>query len=129
VRLSKGSARRLEQGLKEADVVVEGEYRIAPVEHAYIEPEAVLVEPTDDGLLVHSSTKSVHLDQAEICRVLDWPAASVQVVAPVIAGASAVNRTSPSTSWRPFLRPHQQARYDGVHRRKASRCRPSATAA
>lgn len=76
-----------EQGLKEADVVVEGEYRIAPVEHAYIEPEAVLVEPVDDGLLVHSSTKSVHLDRAEICRVLDWPAARVQVVAPVIGGS------------------------------------------
>ena len=76
-----------EQGLREADVIVEGEYRTAPVEHAYIEPEAVLVEPGGDGILVWSSTKSVHLDQAEIARVLDLPTARIQVVAPVIGGS------------------------------------------
>jgi CO/xanthine dehydrogenase Mo-binding subunit len=76
-----------ERALAEAEVVVEGEYRTSPVEHAYIEPEAVLVEPTDNGIFVWSSTKSVHLDQAEIAGVLGWPLDRIGVAAPVIGGS------------------------------------------
>lgn len=76
-----------ERALVKADVVVEGTYRVAPVEHAYIEPEAVLVEPTDGGIFVWSSTKSVHLDRAEIARVLGWPLDRIAVAAPAIGGS------------------------------------------
>lgn len=77
----------VEEGLREAEIVIHGEYRCAPVEHAYIEPEAVFVEPYKDGLLVWSATKSVHLDRAEIARVLAWPVERIHVVAPVIGGS------------------------------------------
>ena len=83
-RVARGS---VEEGLREADVIVEGEYYLAPVEHAYIEPEAVMVEPHRDGLLVWSATKSVHLDRAEIARVLGWPPDRIHVVAPLIGGS------------------------------------------
>jgi CO/xanthine dehydrogenase Mo-binding subunit len=75
------------KGLEEADVVVEGEYRTAPVEHAYIEPEAVLAEPAGEGIFLWSSTKSVHLDQREVARVLGWPVERVNAAAAEIGGS------------------------------------------
>jgi nicotinate dehydrogenase large molybdopterin subunit len=77
----------VEAGLREADVIVEEEYSLHPVEHAYIEPEAVFVKPEGNSLLVWSATKSVHLDRTEIARVLDWDADRIQVVAPTIGGS------------------------------------------
>ncbi|OPY64732.1 MAG: putative xanthine dehydrogenase subunit D [Syntrophorhabdaceae bacterium PtaU1.Bin034] len=77
----------VEAGLREADVIVEEEYFLGPVEHAYIEPEAVFVKPKGDALLVWSATKSVHLDRTEIARVLNWKADRIQVVAPTIGGS------------------------------------------
>lgn len=76
-----------EKGLKDADIVIEGEYRTAPVEHAYIELEASLVEPEGEGILLWSTTKSVHLDQREVARVLGWPIERIRVVAPNIGGS------------------------------------------
>jgi CO/xanthine dehydrogenase Mo-binding subunit len=77
----------VEEGLVGAEIVIHGEYRCAPVEHAYIEPEAVFIEPHEGGLLVWSATKSVHLDRAEIARVLAWPLERIHVVAPLIGGS------------------------------------------
>lgn len=76
-----------ENALKNAAVVVTGEYRTPRVEHAYLEPEAVLAEPDGEGILVWSSTKSVHLDRKEIARVLNLPLEKVNVVAPHIGGS------------------------------------------
>ncbi|MBP7527444.1 MAG: xanthine dehydrogenase family protein molybdopterin-binding subunit [Syntrophorhabdaceae bacterium] len=76
-----------EKGLAEADVVVRGEYRTAPVEHAYLEPEAVLAEPAENGIFLWSSTKSVHLDQREVARVLGWPLERVNAAAAEIGGS------------------------------------------
>jgi CO/xanthine dehydrogenase Mo-binding subunit len=77
----------VEAGLREADVIVEGDYVLHPVEHAYLEPEAVLVQPDGDALFVWSATKSVHLDRTEIARVLNWEADRIQVAAPTIGGS------------------------------------------
>lgn len=72
---------------KSAAAVVTGEYRTQTVEHAYLEPEAVLVEPDGEGILVWSTTKSVHLDRREIARVLKLPIENVHVAAPHIGGS------------------------------------------
>jgi CO/xanthine dehydrogenase Mo-binding subunit len=77
----------IEAGLAEADLIIEGEYYLAPVEHAYIETEAVLAVPQGENLLVWSATKSVHLDRAEIARVLGWDIGRIHVVAPTIGGS------------------------------------------
>lgn len=73
--------------VQEAAAVVRGEYRTPRVEHAYIEPEAVLVEPMEGGILVWSSTKSVHLDRKEIARILGWPLERVHAKAAYIGGS------------------------------------------
>jgi CO/xanthine dehydrogenase Mo-binding subunit len=76
-----------EKGLEEADVIVRGQYRTAPIEHAYLEPEAVMVEPAGDGIFFWSTTKSAHLDQREVARVLGWPVDRVNAAAAEIGGS------------------------------------------
>ncbi|MEA4892110.1 MAG: xanthine dehydrogenase family protein molybdopterin-binding subunit [Peptococcaceae bacterium] len=78
----------VEAALASADIIVSRTYETQMVEHSYIEPEAVLAEPlAGGGLKVWSSTKSVHMDQEEICRVTGLPRERVHVVAPYIGGS------------------------------------------
>ncbi len=83
----KSGPRDWSAAVREAAAVIRGEYRTPRVEHAYLEPEAVLAEPMDDGILVWSSTKSVHLDRKEIARILGWPLERVHAVAAYIGGS------------------------------------------
>lgn len=45
----------LPRGLREADHVIEGTYRTGHQEHVYIEPNAVIAVPEDDGVVIHGS--------------------------------------------------------------------------
>lgn len=46
VKVRKGN---IEDALEKADVVIEGYYTTSAVEHAYLEPEACIAKPNDDG--------------------------------------------------------------------------------
>ena len=77
----------VETAMAAADVIVTREYRTQMVEHGYIEPEASLSYPEGDGVFIWSATKSAHLDQAEISRVLGLPKEKVHVRVPYIGGS------------------------------------------
>ncbi len=85
----------VDAALAAADIVIQRTYTTQMAEHAYIEPEAVLAEPyqpedidaQQTGVLVWSTTKSVHMDQTEICRVTGLPPELVCVKAPYIGGS------------------------------------------
>lgn len=70
-----------------ADVIVTREYKTQMVEHGYIEPEASLSFPEGDGVFIWSATKSAHMDQTEISRVLGLPPEKVHVRVPYIGGS------------------------------------------
>ncbi len=60
--------------------VVHERFSTQRIEHAFLEPEACLVEPRPDGaLLVHSQGQGVHSDQAQIAAVLGVPRELVEV--------------------------------------------------
>ena len=77
----------VETAMAAADVIVTREYRTQMVEHGYIEPEASLSYPEGDGVFIWSATKSAHLDQTEISRVLGLPKEKVHVRVPYIGGS------------------------------------------
>ena len=77
----------VDAALAGADVIVTREYRTQMVEHGYIEPEASLSFPEGDGVFIWSATKSAHLDQTEISRVLGLPPEKVHVRVPYIGGS------------------------------------------
>jgi CO/xanthine dehydrogenase Mo-binding subunit/aerobic-type carbon monoxide dehydrogenase small subunit (CoxS/CutS family) len=71
----------VEQGFAAADVVVEGTYSTPFIEHAYLEPEAGLAEPTPDGgVKVMMNTQYPFGDQRQIADALGIPTQKVQVV-------------------------------------------------
>ena len=65
--------------LAEAAHVVSGRYVTQRIEHAFLEPEACLAAPTDDGLKVYSQGQGVHDDQRQIAAVLGWETSKVEV--------------------------------------------------
>ena len=61
----------LEAGFAEADLVVEGTYRLGHQEQLYIEPQAVIAVPRDDGgVTVHGSLQCPYYVHAALKRAL-----------------------------------------------------------
>jgi xanthine dehydrogenase YagR molybdenum-binding subunit len=70
---SKGGSRgEIERGFKEADVIVEGEYRTQVQTHTPLEPHGVVADWREDGLTIYASTQhvlSVRDEAAEIFKL------------------------------------------------------------
>lgn len=69
-------------------VVVEGEYRTPPQEHAYLQPEAGLGYIDDEGrVTVQVAGQWVHEDRQQIAHALNLPEEQIRVIYPAIGGA------------------------------------------
>ena len=60
----------VESALAAAEHVIDETYSTQRIEHAFLEPEACLAAPSDDGLTIYSQTQGVHDDQNQIAPVL-----------------------------------------------------------
>ncbi len=75
-------------GFTNADVIVEGEYRVPAQEHAYLQPEAGLAYVDENGLVtVKSAGQWTHADQRQIAHSLGLPEEKIRVQYPHIGGA------------------------------------------
>ena len=75
-------------GFAQADYIIENVYTTPWHEHAYLEPECVLVCPeADGGLVVYSPTQYPFSDQRQIARTLGIPEDRVRVITPHIGGS------------------------------------------
>jgi CO/xanthine dehydrogenase Mo-binding subunit len=84
-KIRKGS---IEDGLAQADVIVEGEYRTPAQEHAYLQPEAGLSYIDDEGrVTVACGGQWTHADRESIAHALNLPVERVRVIYPAIGGA------------------------------------------
>ena len=78
----------VEKGFSESDIVLERQYSTQRVEHAYIEPEAVVAEIGPDGVLtVWGSHQSIYNIRAAVCRVLGLPMSRVRIVQTAVGGS------------------------------------------
>jgi 4-hydroxybenzoyl-CoA reductase subunit alpha len=78
----------VEQGLEDADVVVEGEYFFEGTTHAPIEPHCAIGQWDGVGrLTVWSATQVPHYLHRELARVLEIEQAQVRVIQPLVGGA------------------------------------------
>ncbi|MDE3089844.1 MAG: molybdopterin-dependent oxidoreductase [Chloroflexota bacterium] len=76
------------KGFADADVIIEGEYRTPPQEHAYLQPEAGVAYIDDAGrVTVVVGGQWVHEDQEQIAHALGLPLDKVRVIYPAIGGA------------------------------------------
>jgi CO/xanthine dehydrogenase Mo-binding subunit len=84
-RIRKGD---IEQGFKEADVIIEGDYKTPAQEHAYLQPEAGIAYLDDAGrITVIVAGQWTHEDQEQIAHALNVPLEKVRVIYPAIGGA------------------------------------------
>ncbi len=78
----------VETAFKNADVIVEGDYRSPVQEHAYLQPEAGLSYIDENGrLTIACAGQWTHADRESIAHALGLPVESVRVVYPAIGGA------------------------------------------
>lgn len=74
-------------GFAESDIIVEQRYRVAAVHQAYMEPHAVVVEPSpiSKGVTIHTSTQNMFAIRDQVSGMLDIPLHDV-VVKPTVFG-------------------------------------------
>ncbi|MCC6179948.1 MAG: xanthine dehydrogenase family protein molybdopterin-binding subunit [Chloroflexi bacterium] len=77
----------VEQGFREADVIVEQTYRTSMVHQGYIEPQVTLAAVDPLGTLtIYTSTQALFYTRAEVCAALGLPNNKVKVVGMTIGG-------------------------------------------
>ena len=77
IRIDKGE---LERGLKEADTIIEGEYRTAHQEQLYIETNGVIAVPGRSSMTVYGSLQCPYYVHKALVTLLDLPPHKVRVV-------------------------------------------------
>jgi xanthine dehydrogenase YagR molybdenum-binding subunit len=76
----------VEQGLLEAEVVVEGEYRTQVQTHVPMETHGVVADWTDEGLTIHASTQWTTSVRDEAADLFELPKSSVRVISEFTGG-------------------------------------------
>ncbi|MDP2932211.1 MAG: xanthine dehydrogenase family protein molybdopterin-binding subunit [Chloroflexota bacterium] len=78
----------IEQGFREADVVVEDSFSVAPVTQCYLEPDACLASyDASDRLTVWVGNMWPSLMRDELARTLQIPVSKVRVIQKYVGGA------------------------------------------
>ncbi|MCD1625608.1 MAG: molybdopterin-dependent oxidoreductase [Paracoccaceae bacterium] len=72
--------------LGRADVIVEGHFTTAFVEHGYIEPEAGFAEMQGDRVVVHACTQAPVMDQDALMPILGLPRERIRIVPTAVGG-------------------------------------------
>lgn len=76
------------EGWAQADVVIEGFYRVPHQEHAYLQPEAAVAHVDDQGVVtVNVAGQWTHEDREQIAHALELDDEMVRVIYPAIGGA------------------------------------------
>jgi len=87
----------IEKGFKEADFIIEDEYKTGFHEHAYIEPQAIAAMPRDDGgITVMGSAQCPFYVLKTLKAVLDCDETKVNVVQTPMGGAFGGKEDYPS---------------------------------
>jgi CO/xanthine dehydrogenase Mo-binding subunit len=77
----------IEQGLAQADVVVEETYRIAGAQHASMEPHASLARWTGDRLEVWTGTQTPFNLRMDLSGIFDIPQEQIRIICPPMGGS------------------------------------------
>ncbi|WP_206811864.1 xanthine dehydrogenase family protein molybdopterin-binding subunit [Paradesulfitobacterium ferrireducens] len=78
----------IETGFAQSDIIMEREYRTSHIEHAYIEPEAVLVTTDwDDSLIVYGSTQNPFNTRRAVATATGYALNKIRVVQQPVGGS------------------------------------------
>jgi xanthine dehydrogenase YagR molybdenum-binding subunit len=84
---SKGGSRGdIERGFREADVIVEGEYRTQVQTHVPMETHGLVADWRDDELTLYSSTQHVFSVRDDAAKVFDLPKEKIRTISDYTGG-------------------------------------------
>ncbi|MFM8320846.1 MAG: molybdopterin-dependent oxidoreductase [Chloroflexota bacterium] len=84
IKVRKGD---VEQGFREADLVIEHTFHTAATDHAFMEPECSIARPTPDGRIeVYVGSQIPYADREDVSRALGWPEERVRIVGQLMGG-------------------------------------------
>ncbi len=77
----------VEQGMRQAQVVVEDTFHTPMTEHAFMEPECSLARPTGDGRIeIYVGSQIPYEDRAQVAACLGVPEDRVRIIGTLIGG-------------------------------------------
>ncbi len=78
----------IETGFADSEVILEREYSTQRIEHSYIEPEAVLAEPGENGgVTITGSLQNLYNIRRAVSRVLSLPLNRIRLIQAVLGGS------------------------------------------
>lgn len=81
-----GSRGDVDRGLREAEVVIEGEYRTQVQTHVPMETHGIVADWRDDGLTIHASTQHVISVVDEAADVFELPKEKIRAISDYTGG-------------------------------------------
>jgi selenium-dependent xanthine dehydrogenase len=77
----------VEAGFADAEVILEHTFHTATTDHAFLEPECSIAQPTDDGRIeIYVGSQIPYADREQVARVLDWPQERVRIRGQLMGG-------------------------------------------
>ena len=84
IKVRKGD---IDQGFRDADLVLEHTFHTVTTEHAFIEPECSIARPTPDGRLeIYVGSQIPYADRHQVARALGWDEQRVRIVGQTMGG-------------------------------------------
>ena len=84
IKVRKGD---MDEGFKEADVILEHTFYTPITDHAFIEPECSIAVPTTDGRMeIYVGSQIPYSDRQQVARALDWEDERVRVIGQLMGG-------------------------------------------
>jgi len=84
IKVRKGD---IEQGFNEAEVVLEHTFFTPTTEHAFMEPECSIANPTPDGRMeIYVGSQIPYADREQVAQALGWPVERVHIKGQLMGG-------------------------------------------
>ena len=84
IKVRKGN---LEQGFKDADVILEHTFHTQITDHAFMEPECSIAVPKPDGRMeIYVGSQIPYQDRDQVARAMGWPNERVRIIGQLMGG-------------------------------------------
>ena len=84
IKVRKGD---MEQGFREAEVILEHTFHTPQMDHAFLEPECSIAVPLADGRMeIYVGSQIPYSDRSQVATALGWPEERVHVVGQLMGG-------------------------------------------
>jgi len=84
IKVRKGD---MEQGFREAEVILEHTFHTPQMDHAFLEPECSIAVPLADGRMeIYVGSQIPYSDRSQVAGALGWPEERVHVVGQLMGG-------------------------------------------